>query len=380
MGVISNLLRSWEKRKLESAMEKNPRPPAEVFLRLAVIYQQEGDYTASSRIAKRGQNLYPRNLEMSRASKNMEKVVREMEKERLRQKIESYPNPILYARLAELYKADNQVDAAEKVCQAGIRAFPEYGGTYLLLGQICFERGDFQGALGYLEKATELDRYNYMALKLLADTYMQMKRPGDAAERLEQILYFAPGDEQIMEALKAARKAAGIQESPAKSKATATTTVVEPPPKPRPQRARPKAPATAKAAETHVHTGQAAAGPGLTEEHLTKAIEVFKSLGGVRGSLLVDSYGLVIASYLPGDVDEELAGAMITNIYRATARSAEQMGLGTFEDGLIEGETGNIHIVAVADMILAVFAESSIKMGLLERAIREFASAVLEIG
>lgn len=367
MGLISNLLRGWERKRLENILENNPRPPAEVFLRLAVIYMEEGDQMAASRIAKRGQNLYPRNLEVSRAYKNTEKIVREMEKERLRQKIESYPNPILYARLAELYKADSQIDAAVQVCQAGIRAFPEYGGTYLLLGQLSFERGDYDGALSYLEKATDLDRYNYMALKLLADSYMKKNRPKEAVERLEQILYFAPGDEVVMEALKIARRAAGIEEAPrpAAAKAVATT-VIEPSRKP--TRVRPAQPV------------KAAPSGRVREQGLTDAMNIFKELTGVRGALLVDAYGLVIASHLTGDVEEDLAGAMVTNIYRATAKSAEQMGLGAFEDGLIEGEAGNIHIVAIRDMILAVFAEASLKMGLLEKAVRDFASAVLEVG
>lgn len=366
MGILSNLLRGWQKRRLERVLESNPRPPAEVFLRLAAIYQEANDYTAASRTAKRGQSLYPRNLEMARASKNLERVVRELEKERLRQKIESYPNPILYARLAELYKTDGQVDAAVKVCQAGIRAFPDYGGSFLLLGQMCYERGDYEGARGHLEQATELDHYNYMALKVLADTYMKLSRPADAIGKLEAILYFAPGDEQVIEALKTAKKAAGIPEPAAPPQpAKPSTTVVEPAAKP----------ARAAAFETRTRRVHA-----MREESLAAAIDAFKRLSGVRGVLLVDAYGLVIASYLPQDVDEELAGAMITNIYRATARSAEKMALGAFENGVIEGKSGNIHIVAVTDMVLAVFAEASVKMGLLEKAVREFAGAVLEVG
>jgi len=382
MGIISSMMRGWEKRRLEKTERSVARPPVEVFLRLFVIYQQEGEINAASRVAKRGQQLYPYDTRINDASRNMEKVVRELEKERLRQKIESYPNPILYARLAELYKTDGQIDAAVKVCEAGIRAFPDYGGTYLLLGQICFEQEDFDGALGYLEKASDLDHYNYMALKLLADTYMKLGRYTDAVEKLEQILYFAPGDEQVTEALKTARKAAGVVEAkPEKAQAPVSATPVPAPistPAPAP-------PTRVKAVEAHKGSSTiarekkvktAAKKQGVYENAMT----ILKSIDGVQGALLVDAFGLVIASYLSIDVDEELAGAMITNIYRSTARSSQQMGLGAFEDGVIEGEQGNIHLITIQDMILAVFAASSIKMGLLEKAIRDFAEAILEVG
>jgi len=372
MGFFSNLMRAWEKRRLQNVYDNNPRPAAAVFARLAEILQAEGDITAASRIAKRGQQLYPHDEKISRASKDMEKVMRELEKERLRQKIESYPNPILYARLAELYKTDGQIDASVKVCQAGIRAFPEYGGTYLLLGQICFDQQDFEGALSYLEKATELDRYNYMALKLLADTYMKLGRYVNAVERLDAILYFAPGDEQVLEALKAAKKAAGIEE-----------------PKPQPEPA--PAPPTRVREQQAVRVKATAGSDTVAREKRIKAaskkqgayesaLGIFKTLEGVKGVLLVDAFGLVIASHLKDSVDEELAGAMITNIYRSTARSAQQMGLGNFEDGVIEGEEGNIHLISVQDMILAVFASAAVKMGLLEKGIRDFASSVAEVG
>jgi predicted regulator of Ras-like GTPase activity (Roadblock/LC7/MglB family) len=44
----------------------------------------------------------------------------------------------------------------------------------------------------------------------------------------------------------------------------------------------------------------------------------------------------------------------------------------------VEGETGNIHIVQLDEMILAVFAKSDVKMGMLEKSIRDFAGAVVQ--
>ena len=100
---------------------------------------------------------------------------------------------------------------------------------------------------------------------------------------------------------------------------------------------------------------------------------------GVNGAVVVDPYGLVIASRLQEGEDEELAGALVTNVYRTTEQSAEQLQIGEFEYGLIEGDKTNVHIITVEDMILAVFAGTSVKMGLLQRAIRDFVTAAEEI-
>ena len=55
-----------------------------------------------------------------------------------------------------------------------------------------------------------------------------------------------------------------------------------------------------------------------------------------------------------------------------------KLNVGEFEEGLVEGESGNIHILHVEEMILAVFAKSDVKMGLLEKSIRDFAGTIIQ--
>ena len=359
--ALTSFFRNREKRKLVQQIERSPRPAPEVFTRLAEMLRQEGDIQGAVRVARKGAALYPSHTEVNRVRADMDHLQRELEKERLRQKIQSYPNPILYAKLAELYKADGEVDASIKVCQTGISKFPNYGGTYLVLGQICVERGDYEGAKVQLEKAAELDRYNYMALKLLAEVYMHLGTPAEAAKRLEDILYFAPGDEAIMQLLQQARAAAG-EPVPA-----------EEPPKKRAGRA-----AAAKPQAKRAAFAAAGVEAGPRERALGEATGQLREIGGVHGSVLVDPFGLVISSALEESMDEELAGALITNVYRTTSESAEKMGVGEFEDGVIEGEDGFIHIEGFGEMILAVFCDKTAKKGMIGEAIRRFGERVAE--
>lgn len=383
--MLTNFLRSRRKQKLVEELEANPTPSPEAFMELVQLYHEDGDFQAASRTAKRGAELYPESEKMLQSRAEMERVTRDLEKERLRQKIESYPNPILYARLAELYKVDGQIEAAIRVCQAGITRHENYGGTYLVLGQICYESGDFAGARVHLERAAELDKYNYAVLKLLATVYMQIGLPHKAARRLEEILYFAPGDESIMVLLREAREAAGEPPGlPALAgEEGATAEIVE---------EHDEEPVAMVHDVVEEHEGLAGATLQEVEEEsapapvkalpreqeINDAIAAVTDLGGVSGALLVDAYGLVIAAELESEIDEELAGAMMTNIFRTVSRSAEPLGIGMFEEGLIEGERGNIHIRGIEDMILAVFASVHVKMGMLEKTIRDFVNRILD--
>jgi predicted regulator of Ras-like GTPase activity (Roadblock/LC7/MglB family) len=365
--MLANFRRSRRKQKLIDELSTNPQPPDKDFVELIGLYQEDGDLQAASQIAKRGAELYPQSEAMLKTRSAMESVMRGLEKERLRQKIENYASPILFGRLAELYKIDGEIDAAIYVCREGIRSFPSYGGSYLVLGEISKENGDLADARVQLERAAELDKYNYAALKLLAEVYLQLDMPDEAAQRLEEILYFAPGDEQIIEMLETARATAG---KPPLGGEDAPAEVVE------------SIDDDDEAADEPVAAiidddVVAQRGPAR-EQDINKAIAFITDIKGVGGALLVDPYGLVIAGDLKADINEELAGAMITNIFRAVARSAEPMGIGTFEEGQIEGDEGNIHILGVEDMILAVFASTEVKMGMLQKSIRDFVSQILD--
>lgn len=363
--MLANFLRSRRKQKLIEELNTNPEPSADTFVELVRFHQEDGDLQAASQVAKRGAELYPESEKMLQSRAEMESVMRDLEKERLRQKIESYASPILFGRLAELYKVDGEIDAAIYVCREGIRSFPSYGGSYLVLGEISMESGDLADARVQLEKAAELDKYNYAALKLLAEAYMQLDMPDKAARRLEEILYFAPGDEQIIETLEKARAAAG---EPAGGAEGATAEVIG---------TVGDEEAGDEPVAAVIDDGSPSKAPAR-EQDINEAIGIIADIKGVSGALLVDPYGLVIAGDLKTDIDEELAGAMITNIFRAVARSAEPMGIGSFEDGLIEGDEGNIHILGIEDMILAVFASGDVRMGMLEKSIRDFVDQILE--
>jgi predicted regulator of Ras-like GTPase activity (Roadblock/LC7/MglB family) len=348
-------------KSLESQLQGRPTP--QLYLQLADAHKEAGNSTKAAQVLKLGAARFPSAPEIIRRQAEAEKIERENEKKRLVEKIQSHPNPILYARLAELFKADGELEKTIDTCQKGVKAFPKYGGTYLVLGQIYVEKKSWQEAVAQLEKSVELDKYNYLALKLLAQVYMELGRPADAAQRLEDILYFAPGDEAILELLKKAKEKAGqpfVEKRPgslssANNQAVGTKTRI------------------GKLAAEQKGTAASA-----RDKQLNEGVAGLRTVPGVTGAILVDQYGLVVSADLAAEIDEGLAGALITNVYRTASANAVKLNVGTFEEGLIEGDNGNIHIVQLDEMILAVFAKSDVKMGMLEKSIRDFSMTVLQ--
>lgn len=369
--------------KLELAVAARPTPM--LYIELADAHKEAGNQTKCAQVLKMGAARFPSAPEINKRQAEAERHERELDKRRLVDKIQSHPNPILYARLAELYKADNELTKTIEICQRGIRAFPKYGGTYLVLGQILLEKKQWNDAASQLEKSVSLDKYNYLALKLLSQVYLELDRPADAVQRLEDILFFAPGDEGIMALLKTAREAAHAKDpnaAPLDSPALST----------------PRPPAKSSGLQRSVtsirgNTGilsrasgvsgsisglQRSVGPLSSKDQLlARGLADMRAISGVVGVILVDLYGLVVASDLDARLDESLAGALITNIYRSASNHTMKLGVGQFEEGFVESTEGNLHIIQFDDMILTVFARPDVKLGLLEKSIREFALAAL---
>ena len=352
---------------LEQALAVKPTP--QLYLQLADAHKEAGNQAKSAQVLKLGAARYPNAPEIVRRQNEAEKYEREMEKKRLVERIQSHPNPILYARLAELYKADEELTRTIDTCQRGIKAFPKYGGTYLVLGQIFAEKKQWNEAVTQLEKSVALDKYNYLALKLLASVYMQLDRPADAMQKLDDILYFAPGDEGILELSKKARTTLGAQTpktslAPQRSGAASSKLL-------------PKTGITKNPNLPPARTSGLTAKPSPKDQLFAKGLMDLRAISGISGAILVDQYGLIIAADLEPGLDESLAGALITNVYRTASNNSTKLGVGQFEEGVIEGQDGNIHIVQFDDMILTIFTKVDAKLGLLEKSIREFARVAL---
>ncbi|MBN2712839.1 MAG: tetratricopeptide repeat protein [Planctomycetes bacterium] len=367
MGFFKNLLSGREISRLEELIATSPAPS--LFIRLAQLYREKDEEDKANEITRKGAKLFPESDILNDACHDLDKVKNEADKQRIRSRIEQYPSPMLYAKLAELCLSDDLAEA-ERVCNSGCRSYPDYGGLWTVMARIAQMRGNLSEAYAHLEKATELDKYNYNALFMLAEVAVQTGRKDSAKQALEKILFFAPDDIKAKKWLdNFDAKAAEIESALAA-----------------------KSPAAKQGADM-VESGKQrtamlnAKEMGLMPEDkkgsgvgtsLHVEIREIRRVEGVSGTILLDPNGLVIASDLPDGMNEELTGALITNIFRIADDHAKNLTLGEFEDGIIDTETGRIHIIRVAQMIMAVFAGTETKAGLLQRAIHTFAERVMD--
>jgi len=367
MGFIRNLLRNREKHQLEEALLASPTPAA--FLRLARLYQDEGDLPRARQIAKRGAAKFPDSTEIGSAQEDLVRLDRQAECKRLRERVINYPNPRLYARLAELYRAGGEAQKAQQVAEAGARTYPNNGGLLYVLGELANDAGRAEEACDHLTKATEQDSYNYSALKTLGQVLGKLGRYAEAVATFKKILAFAPHDEKAKELYNQAVEATRATAAPTQAMETAEIKAA----------AEDEEQSSSPSADTKV-LGEEETAQILTEAgDLDAAVSELAGSAGVDGALLVDNYGLAVASALPAGMEENLAAAMVTGLRRSASPACGEMGLGAFEELAVELDSGSLYVYALREMTLAVFAAAGAKAGLLERCVHQFAEKVLDL-
>ncbi|MHC4884620.1 MAG: roadblock/LC7 domain-containing protein [Planctomycetota bacterium] len=364
MGWLSNLVQNRELNRLEELIQTTPAPS--LFLRLSQMYAEAGDEGKSRRIIEQGLERFPDDPTLTEATADFDRTARTAEIEQLKHRIEQFPNPSLYIKLAELYLSLDAPEECVSTCHMALKNYPEYGGTYVTLAKISLSKRDHDQALEHLQKATELDKYNHTGMLLLAHEYLRRGERDPARSCLTNILGFAPGDEQANQMLKnfdqlaeeALAEAAGGLTAKAKTRLEKVQDLVH-------------------EASHSVPSGPAAATQEDSASPLQRELKALTATAGVQGGLLVDSHGLVIGSEMPEGQDEELAAALITSIFRSSMECTDDFGLGQMEEMSLETETGSIHLLNLEELMVAVIATAGTKAGLLQRALHTFAEKVL---
>lgn len=364
MGFLKSLFAGREISRLEELIQVSPAPS--LFMRLAQLYRETEEEEKANAITRQGAEMFPDSEALTQAHADVERIKNEAEKHRLRARIEQYPSPMLYAKLAEICLKEDNLDEAEKACNHGIRAYPDYGGLWNVLARIAEKRGEMEQALEFLEKSTSLDKYNYNALYSLAEVSARLGQRDKTRAALEKILFFAPDDVRVKDWLadfdnRVDKLQAKADSAGGSKKEKVRTTLLD-------QR-------HLQQQQQSAEDPRKASGVG-TSLHIE--IREIRRVEGVQGSILIDANGLVIASDLAEDLDEELTGALVANICRSAEQHSDALTIGAFEDGIIDAGHIRFHVLRIAEMIVGVMATPQTKAGLLQRAVHTFAEHVLE--
>jgi uncharacterized protein len=86
----------------------------------------------------------------------------------------------------------------------------------------------------------------------------------------------------------------------------------------------------------------------------------------IQATAVVSTDGLVIASRLPKDVEEDRIGAMGAAILCISSRSGDELDRGDMNRVLVEGTNGYILIRSIGEYaILVVLVEKEVRLGML---------------
>jgi predicted regulator of Ras-like GTPase activity (Roadblock/LC7/MglB family) len=101
----------------------------------------------------------------------------------------------------------------------------------------------------------------------------------------------------------------------------------------------------------------------------------------IEASAVISTDGLMIASLLPADLDEDRVGAMSAAILALGDRSATELARGDLEQVLIKGDNGYILLThASQEAVLTVMATTKARLGLIfldvKRAAEEIAKLI----
>lgn len=99
-------------------------------------------------------------------------------------------------------------------------------------------------------------------------------------------------------------------------------------------------------------------------------VSVLTELNGtsadIEASGIISTDGLMIASVLPGGMDEDRVGAMSAAMLSLGDRTAQELARGTLEQVLIKGNKGYVLMTyAGQEAVLTVLAKSNAKLGLI---------------
>lgn len=90
------------------------------------------------------------------------------------------------------------------------------------------------------------------------------------------------------------------------------------------------------------------------------------STADIEASALISTDGLMIASALPHDMDEDRIGAMSAALLSLGDRTARELGRGVLGRVLIQGERGYVIMSAAGpEAVLTVLAKPNAKLGLI---------------
>ena len=117
-----------------------------------------------------------------------------------------------------------------------------------------------------------------------------------------------------------------------------------------------------------------------TEQMVTRLREMQISSPDIEASAIVSVDGLIIASALPREVEEDRVSAMSAAMLSLGERISAELGRGSLEQVYIKGHDGFVILTSIgSDAVLTALAGQNAKLGLIFLEMRRAAEDLMRI-
>ncbi len=352
MNLFERLKRSRQLARLRRQVKRAPSPAS--YGTLAERYIAQGELETALVVAEAGLELFPNSERLAHVrifakKKNLSGQIRKLKQDLLRR-----PSPLAFTQLAQIYRELGNVDDALEIASECAERFPLNENPYLIQGEIRLERflrdqiaKDAMLADTALRKVVRLNGHNLKAHLLLAETNYLVGSMGECRKHLRAVLQIMPTAQEVQEFLRAFDLANAMPSEEVEFEELAK--FIE------------EAGAFANPPEAfpslHPHTRRAREAPRaeLDVESLKEQIVQLGEQIGVRNSLVLDREGEILADFSRPDSLSRRQFAELVNDVRDTADDASRrMDTGALVRAEIEGPTGNVTVVRVRNLTIAI--------------------------
>ena len=119
---------------------------------------------------------------------NLEKYLKEYQEN---------PRSKVFAPLAETYRKSGLIDEAIDICREGLEYHPNFTSGLVALARCYFDKALYTAAIKELEKVVSEVPDNYLAQKVLAQSYSMIGDKNNSLKAYKTLLFLNPRDEEI---------------------------------------------------------------------------------------------------------------------------------------------------------------------------------------
>jgi predicted regulator of Ras-like GTPase activity (Roadblock/LC7/MglB family) len=101
----------------------------------------------------------------------------------------------------------------------------------------------------------------------------------------------------------------------------------------------------------------------MSSDEINETLVQLRSIKGIHGCAVIEKFGDITGSALPGWVDPEAVSAMVALILKASQRATKELDQGEFINAIIENEKGKLLFSSIGEKVIVVMTTTDAKLG-----------------